>query len=117
VSEETVKAARAKRRFFDIGKTLENPFDTYVISFAGKLSTTQGKLKAIVEKLGGSTSTKITPRVTHLVATDKEVKAETSKIQDAIKFDIPILSETWLHDTKEKKKGVLGPKGLSHWRQ
>jgi len=116
VSEETVKAARAKRRFFDVGKKLENPFDTYVIAFAGKLSTKQGKLKEIVEKLGGTTTTKISPKVTHLVATEKEVKAETSKILDAIKFDIPILSETWIHDTKEKKKGVLGPKGICHWR-
>jgi len=102
VAEEQIKAARLKRKFFDIGKKNEKPFTGYLISFTGKLSETQGELEKIVTSLGGKVSKTISPANTHLITTEAAVKKAGGKIDDAYQYDVPMMSEDWLHESSER---------------
>eukprot|EP01125_Pyxidicula_operculata_P012134 TRINITY_DN3984_c0_g1_i1.p1 TRINITY_DN3984_c0_g1~~TRINITY_DN3984_c0_g1_i1.p1 ORF type:complete len:919 (+),score=265.76 TRINITY_DN3984_c0_g1_i1:39-2795(+) len=104
VSEEQIRQARMKRKFFNIGKKSETPFENLIFSFAGKLSKTQKALTTVVEALGGTVSSKVTPKVTHLIATQRAVDDEIAKVEEAVKFDIPIMSESFIDDSEEKKE-------------
>eukprot|EP01124_Arcella_intermedia_P000047 TRINITY_DN10024_c0_g1_i1.p1 TRINITY_DN10024_c0_g1~~TRINITY_DN10024_c0_g1_i1.p1 ORF type:complete len:933 (-),score=279.47 TRINITY_DN10024_c0_g1_i1:19-2601(-) len=104
LTEEAKKAERAKRKFFEIGSNSDSPFQGYNIAFCGKFYKTLTALKEIVTDLGGKYSAKVNPKVTHLVATQDAIDDEEDKVEDANKFDIPILSIDWIKDTKKKNQ-------------
>eukprot|EP01127_Copromyxa_protea_P011414 TRINITY_DN2868_c0_g1_i1.p1 TRINITY_DN2868_c0_g1~~TRINITY_DN2868_c0_g1_i1.p1 ORF type:complete len:907 (-),score=279.95 TRINITY_DN2868_c0_g1_i1:69-2789(-) len=110
-AEEELKEAKKNRSFFKVGTKTEKPFDGFLIAFGGKLSQTAGKLQKIVEDLGGEYSAKVTIHVTHVISTEKQCAKLPKSAQDvkgkgkldlAIKYDIPILSEDWIHETEER---------------
>lgn len=102
-SEAEIKAARQKRKFFEVGKKSEKPFEGYLIVLCGKLSATQKELTSRIEKVGGKVSAKCNASVTHVISTEATVKKGTdAKLEEADKFDIPILSEDWLDETIER---------------
>eukprot|EP01126_Amoeba_proteus_P041529 TRINITY_DN4472_c0_g1_i6.p1 TRINITY_DN4472_c0_g1~~TRINITY_DN4472_c0_g1_i6.p1 ORF type:complete len:736 (-),score=193.89 TRINITY_DN4472_c0_g1_i6:181-2388(-) len=112
-TEEEIREAKKKRRFYDVGKSMEKPFEGYTFVFYGKFSVPIPKLSKTAQSLGATVVSGPTPSVTHCISTPKKVseldseddilaKAKISPFEKVIKYDIPILSEDWIHETEEQ---------------
>ena len=73
-------------------------FDGMVFAFAGRFSTAQTALKALVEGGGGSCAASVTLKVTHVITTKAAVEAEkrSTAIATAIGRGLPLLHEDFI---------------------
>jgi len=69
-----------------------------VISLSGKLSLTRKKFEELIHKHGGSVTSSITKRTTHLITTDADFNDESAKVLKAREMNLPILREEFIHD-------------------
>eukprot|EP01147_Barroeca_monosierra_P005117 gene5117-156_t len=87
------------------------------IAVAGRISQTQQRIKHRIEKLGGSFYVgTIGSTVTCVLSSESEVtKATNSKIKDALKFGVPIVSIDWLNDCEASSScALLATHALAH---
>lgn len=75
-----------------------------IIAIAGKLKQSAKNAKKLINELGGTFHTgTVGSSVTCLVTTQEEVTNNGSKVRDAIKFGVPIVSEAFLTECAAKK--------------
>ena len=67
-----------------------------VVCLSGTLSQKRSKFEEYVTSNGGQCKSSVTKAVTHLVTTDAELQAATSKVIKAQSYGIPIVTEVRL---------------------
>jgi len=72
---------------------------TLTICFTGTLSKPRSAMEADCAAAGVPTSSDIRARTTHLIATTNEIAANVTKVQKALKKQIPIVTEAFLRDS------------------
>lgn len=101
----------------DAGTGKRMPLAGMVFAFSGKFSTSQGSLKGIVERFGGSCAGSVTKKVTHVITTSVSIALEErpTALATAIGRGLPLLSETFLHAVADDVGGGASPsKHLLH---
>lgn len=83
------------------------PFEGFKLALSGKFNAigyTQSALEPLVKELGGSVGSRVDADTTHLVCTEDDFKAQSTKVAAAQAKDIPILKPDWLLDCSTDKK-------------
>ena len=89
------------------------PLSGLLVASAGKLSMSHGQVQAIVEELGATfVPSKLGSHVTCLLTTQAEVQKNSKKVQEANQFGVPIVTESWLTESKSLGKCALLQKHL-----
>eukprot|EP00026_Physarum_polycephalum_P000150 Phypoly_transcript_00150.p1 GENE.Phypoly_transcript_00150~~Phypoly_transcript_00150.p1 ORF type:complete len:1663 (-),score=347.22 Phypoly_transcript_00150:165-5153(-) len=73
-------------------------FDGCVFSTAGNLSRSTLDINKAVKENGGSVSYVITKKTTHLLTTEAEVAAKSSKIKTAVSYGAKVVKESFVWD-------------------
>ena len=68
-------------------------FSHLVVCLSGTLSLPRSEFQEFVKSNGGQCKSSVTKAVTHLVSTNEELHAATSKVIKAQSFGIPIVNE------------------------
>jgi len=84
----------------------KKPLSGYTFVFTGTHSVVRKALQEIVENNGGNFSDTISKSISYLVATTTEVEVGTNKVVKATKYNLPIVSEDFLHECIKRGKVV-----------
>lgn len=83
------------------------PFEGFKLALSGKFNTlgyTQSALEVLVKGLGGTVGSRVDANTTHLVCTDDDFEAKSTKVTTAQDKDVPILKIDWLLKCDADKK-------------
>lgn len=92
------------------------PLSGYVVSSAGRLTSSVSTIQKEVERLGGTFSTKIDDSVGIVISSQDEIQKMSKKLQDAQKLNIHIVSEEFLKDIQTDRPSIIMEKlKISSW--
>ncbi|CAF3889087.1 unnamed protein product, partial [Rotaria sp. Silwood1] len=92
------------------------PLSGYVISSAGRLSSSIATIQKEVERLGGTYSSKIDENVGIVISSKDEIQKKSKKLQDAEKLNIHIVSEEFINEIKNDRPSIIMEKcKISTW--
>ncbi|CAF0974380.1 unnamed protein product [Adineta steineri] len=92
------------------------PLSGYVVSSAGRLSSSVANIQKEVERLGGTFSSKIDDTVGIVISSQDEIKKMSKKLQDAQTSNIHIVSEEFLKEIVNDRPSIIMEKcKISTW--
>ncbi|CAF0764637.1 unnamed protein product [Rotaria sordida] len=92
------------------------PLSGYVVSSAGRLSSSVATIQKEVERLGGTYSSKIDENVGIVISSKDEIEKKSKKLQDAEKLKIHIVSEEFLNEINNDRPSIIMEKcKISTW--
>lgn len=97
----------APRRKAAAAPPADPPLDGCAIALSGKfdaISHNHGSLEAIIRSHGGTVTKSVTKATTHVVCTEDDFEAGTTKIAAAKAKDLPLVNPQWIIDVDSKKK-------------
>ncbi|KAH7165698.1 poly polymerase catalytic domain-containing protein [Dactylonectria macrodidyma] len=83
------------------------PLDGCAIALSGKfdaISHSHGSLETLIRNHGGTVTKSVTKATTHVVCTEDDFNAGTTKITAAKAKDLPLVNPQWLLDVESEKK-------------
>ncbi|KAH8733918.1 poly polymerase catalytic domain-containing protein [Ilyonectria robusta] len=97
----------APRRKAAAAPPADPPLDGCAIALSGKfdaISHNHGSLEAIIRSHGGTVTKSVTKATTHVICTEDDFEAGTTKIAAAKAKDLPLVNPQWIVDVDSKKK-------------
>ncbi|CAF2823534.1 unnamed protein product [Rotaria sp. Silwood2] len=92
------------------------PLSGYVVSSAGRLSSSVATIQKEVERLGGTYSSKIDDNVGIVISSKDEIKKKSKKLQDVETLNIHVVSEEFLNEIKTDRPSIIMEKcKISTW--
>ncbi|CAF1511392.1 unnamed protein product [Adineta ricciae] len=92
------------------------PLSGYVVSSAGRLSSSVATLQKEIERLGGTFSSKIDETVGIVISSQDELQKKSKKLQDAETMNIHVVSEDFLKEILNDRPSIVMEKcKISTW--
>ncbi|OLN89070.1 Poly [ADP-ribose] polymerase 2 [Colletotrichum chlorophyti] len=82
------------------------PLDGTVIAISGTFEKKRAELESWLSSLGAGIAKSVTKKTTHLIATEEEYNAVTTKVSAAQKNSIPIISLEWAEECESQGSKV-----------
>jgi len=73
-------------------------FAGFIFTQSGMLQFPRDILKALIERHSGQFMTNVTNKITHVLTTAVDCKESTARMKQAVKKNLPLLSEDYIYD-------------------
>ncbi|XP_067018725.1 poly [ADP-ribose] polymerase 1-like [Acropora muricata] len=94
----------------------EKPLSGMTLAVIGRLKQNKGKLSTAIEDLGGSVVEKVNNSVDCCISSQAEVDKKSKKMQDAERFDVPVVSEDYLEAVRKGgARSMITQHSIASW--
>eukprot|EP00761_Pharyngomonas_kirbyi_P000096 gb/GECH01000096.1/.p1 GENE.gb/GECH01000096.1/~~gb/GECH01000096.1/.p1 ORF type:complete len:505 (+),score=146.41 gb/GECH01000096.1/:1-1515(+) len=76
------------------------------VTLSGKFSLPRRQFVRLIQEHGATVIVNVTKRVSHIITTPEDARNKTIRIQQALKYDLPLLDEAYIHACIEAGKPV-----------